>query len=144
MPLTQSERNRNWRTKYPETHKDCYENWRVDNKEKRNEYARKWHAEQRASDPVGHAKKVRKAALKRKYKITPEDYENMLAAQGGHCALCDRTPDQERHKYLNVDHCHETGKVRGLLCTPHNHAFGKFGDNEAGLLMALAYIRGGI
>ncbi len=77
----------------------------------------------------------RRIALKRYYGITTEEYNAMLAKQGGRCALCDRTG-------LHADHCHITGKFRGLLCRPHNVALGTLGDNEPGLLKALEYIRG--
>jgi hypothetical protein len=117
--------------------------WRLANKERRNAYARKWHAQRVASDEKTYRNETRRSRLKRKYGITPEDYERMLLFQGSHCALCDRTEEDERHKRLNVDHCHETGKIRGLLCTPHNHALGWLGDGEAGLLRALAYIKRG-
>jgi hypothetical protein len=142
MALTRSEISRRWRTKNPDAHKANYDDWRVANKEKRNEYARKWHANKRATDPKTHAKKVRRSILKRRYGITPEQYETMLAAQGGHCALCDRTPADERFKHLSVDHCHGTGHVRGLLCMSCNQAIGKLGDDENGLLRALNYLRG--
>jgi Recombination endonuclease VII len=62
--------------------------------------------------------------------------------QDGHCFFCDRTPDQERYGVLCVDHCHETGRIRGLLCITHNRSLGVFGDNEQGLLKVLAYVRG--
>jgi len=45
--------------------------------------------------------------------ITDAEYERLLAAQGGHCALCANTPKTRR---LHVDHDHRTGEVRGLLC----------------------------
>jgi hypothetical protein len=45
--------------------------------------------------------------------VTDEQYERLLAAQGGHCALCPSTPKTRR---LHVDHDHRTGLVRGLLC----------------------------
>lgn len=47
-------------------------------------------------------------------------YEAMLAAQGGHCALCPRRPKPERR--LDMDHNHQTMKIRGLLCVPCNRA----------------------
>ena len=47
-------------------------------------------------------------------------YEEMLKAQGGHCALCPRTPKPERR--LDMDHNHQTMKIRGLLCVPCNRA----------------------
>lgn len=138
------EYNKKYRAENKDKVRSLTKNWQTANKDRGNAYARKWHAEKRASDPVTHAKNVRKAQLKRRYGITLEQYDTMLAAQGGHCALCDRTPEQEKYKHLNVDHCHATGKIRGLLCTPHNHALGQLGDDEAGLLRAIEYIRGGI
>lgn len=45
--------------------------------------------------------------------VSDEQYERLLAAQGGHCALCPSTPKSRR---LHVDHEHRSGKVRGLLC----------------------------
>lgn len=141
--MSTSERNLRWRTKYPDRHKKNYEDWRVKNQERRNAYARSWRAEKRAADPVGASKAVRRIQLKRRYGITPEDYDRMLAAQGGRCALCERAPSQERFGHLSIDHCHDTGKIRGLLCTPHNSAIAAFGDNEDGLFRALRYIKGG-
>lgn len=51
--------------------------------------------------------------------VTDAEYERLLAAQGGHCAICPNTPKTRR---LNVDHDHATGKVRGLLCHRCNRA----------------------
>lgn len=47
-------------------------------------------------------------------------YDEMLAAQGGHCALCPRRPKPTRR--LDMDHNHQTMKIRGLLCVPCNRA----------------------
>ena len=66
-------------------------------------------------------KQKRKDALKSKYGISVEDYESMLAAQGGVCAVCG---DVNSDRRLAVDHDHETGEVRGLLCTRCNVAIG--------------------
>lgn len=52
-------------------------------------------------------------ALLARYGITQADYEIMLERQGGACAICKRPPGVKR---LHVDHNHETGEVRGLLC----------------------------
>lgn len=107
-------------------------------------YMRKWYADLKQKDPEKYDHQRRKHRLKRKYGITPEEYEAMLASQGGRCALCDRRPDQERYGHLSVDHCHATGRVRGLLCTVHNSAVAAFGDDETGLLRALAYVKRGV
>lgn len=58
--------------------------------------------------------------LKRKYGITPEQYEEMLYWQQGRCYICDRKP-RARDPRLAVDHDHATGLVRGLLCASCNH-----------------------
>lgn len=66
----------------------------------------------------------RRAHLKHRYGITVEQYDEMLAAQGGHCALCPWEPSDG--KVLAVDHDHETGRVRGLLCRGCNLALATF------------------
>lgn len=63
----------------------------------------------RARDP----ERERDLRLRRLYGITAEQYDEMLEAQGGVCAICERPPGKQR---LNVDHDHKTGLVRGLLC----------------------------
>ena len=66
----------------------------------------------------------RKSHLKRKYGLTLEAFDELLAAQGGGCAICGK-PDAD-----NVDHDHETGRVRGILCFNCNIAIGQFDDDE--------------
>lgn len=61
--------------------------------------------------------------LQKKYGITRVEYDTILAAQGGHCAVCPATEG------LDVDHCHKRGKVRGILCGPHNRALGLLQDD---------------
>ncbi len=60
------------------------------------------------------SRKKRDAYLFKKYRIRQRDYERMLKAQGGVCAICKKPP---RKNHLNVDHIHDkTKRVRGLLC----------------------------
>ncbi len=78
----------------------------------------------------------RSARLIREYGISLVEYDKMLVAQEGVCAICGR-PDPKRR--LTVDHCHLTGKVRGLLCKKCNTAIGLLGDSSDVLVKALAY-----
>ena len=75
--------------------------------------------------------------LKNRYGITPEQYDEMLEAQGGVCAICKQAPEGRR---LAVDHCHTTGNNRGLLCINCNTALGKFFDNTEYLSNAIRYL----
>jgi len=88
--------------------------------------------------PRGYAVE-RKRQLKKLYALTPEQYESILVAQGGHCAVCDRTRENNGN-CLGVDHCHDTGVVRGILCARHNTALQKFGDNEDGIRRLMEYL----
>lgn len=69
--------------------------------------------------------------------VTEERYQEMLLAQDGRCAVCRK----KWHRKLYVDHCHETNRVRGLLCGPCNTAIGQLGDTVEGLERALAYLK---
>lgn len=82
-----------------------------------------------------------KSDLKRNYGITPEDYNEMFEAQEGCCAICSTHQVSMKHK-LHVDHCHKTGKVRGLLCKNCNLALGNFQDSTKLLLKAIQYLEG--
>ena len=70
----------------------------------------------------------RRWAMKSNYGITIEQYDAMVVAQNGCCAICGQEPQFaiRQWKKLHVDHCHETGKVRALLCVHCNHGLGKF------------------
>jgi hypothetical protein len=76
------------------------------------------------------------AHLERRYGISRADYDALLARQGGVCAICAKPPE----KTLCVDHCHATGKVRGLLCRQCNFGLGCLGDDQAALIASLAYL----
>jgi len=82
---------------------------------------------------------MREYHLMRKYGLTIADYEQMLAEQYGGCAICGR-PEPEGGS-LHVDHDHETGAVRGLLCFPCNQAIGAFEEDIEFLSAALGYLR---
>lgn len=75
------------------------------------------------------------------YGITREQYDAMVEAQEGKCAICRRSEWGGRHNKPHVDHCHETGRVRGLLCDGCNNGLGRFGDDPERLERAAAYLR---
>lgn len=99
----------------------------------RNEWAR---ANRATTRPVEYA-----AKLRRRYGITIDQYEAMLARQVGRCAIC-RTdkPGGNGGRTFHVDHDHATGRVRGLLCSPCNSGLGHLGDSPGRLREALAYL----
>lgn len=82
----------------------------------------------------------REYRLRRDYGISLVEYDEMLEAQGGGCAICGKTPEENRRR-LAVDHDHETGEVRGLLCIRCNHGLGNFLDSSELLRSAIQYLQ---
>lgn len=80
--------------------------------------------------------------LRREYGLSIEEYEAMVKSQKGLCLLCEKPPKPGFHHRLQVDHCHASGKIRGLLCNTCNTALGRLGDGEEGILRLLRYVRG--
>jgi recombination endonuclease VII len=80
--------------------------------------------------------------LQKKYKITLQEYNQMLERQKGVCAICQKKPGKgKKSKRLAVDHSHKTGKVRGLLCLRCNHyVLGKSDENPITLRRAADYL----
>ena len=78
----------------------------------------------------------RERHLVKKYGVTLVVYDAMLKAQNGCCAICGKT----QSKAFDVDHCHVTGKVRGLLCSTCNRLIGYAKDDPRILQAALRYI----
>jgi hypothetical protein len=119
--------------------------YRERNKEKLRAQKRAAHLKRQASK--GYDEKAAQARiqhLKRAYGLTPEQYEAMVSAQDGKCAICGGLGGRNRigePRPLDVDHCHETGRVRALLCQSCNRGIGQFGDNEALVAKALDYLR---
>lgn len=77
--------------------------------------------------------------LRSKFGLTQADYDAMLAVQDGLCAIC-RRPGEQSYKGLHIDHDHESGRVRGLLCHRCNMALGLLGDSVTALAEAIAYL----
>jgi hypothetical protein len=76
---------------------------------------------------------TRRSLLKKLYKLSPEDYDEMLCRQNGLCAVCKTDDAGGRHGSgtFMVDHDHGTGRVRALVCTRCNLVIGALGDDAA-------------
>lgn len=88
------------------------------------------------------------SSYKTRYGITADDYDRMLKEQDGKCKLCNKeehvrgtTPDK-KPKRLAVDHCHKTGKVRGLLCHNCNVMLGQYEKWKDKFPLFEEYIKG--
>ena len=114
-----------------------YENWvrQPSNKESNRETQRQW--------AKNNPEKCENARLKYRFGITLEDYKKLLAKHGNKCAICEITTEEyakiNKHKF-HVDHCHTTGKVRGLLCNNCNVSLGGFRDSKEILEAAIKYL----
>lgn len=86
-----------------------------------------------------HKIQSKKAKLKKEYGMTPEQYSTLFELHGACCHIC-KTHRNNLKKDLAVDHCHITGKIRGLLCDKCNHGLGNFKDNLELLQEAQRYL----
>lgn len=75
--------------------------------------------------------------LKDKYGISIEEYNTLYHKQGGVCGICHGKCSRSR---LSVDHCHETGRIRGLLCAKCNRGLGFFNDNPVLIKRAIKWL----
>jgi hypothetical protein len=117
----------------PEPTKERVRRWQQENPERVNRYRREFNA-----SPQRKAAN-RRSYLKRKYGVTPEWYDQRLAAQGGGCAICGRPPRDDIS--LHVDHDHETGALRSLLCFTCNNLLGDVRDDAVLLSKAASYLQ---
>lgn len=80
----------------------------------------------------------RASKRKAKYGLTPEEFEVMRLLQNNRCATCS---DEFDPKHINVDHCHITGRVRGLLCMHCNRGLGAVRDRVETLEAMIRYLQ---
>jgi hypothetical protein len=83
---------------------------------------------------------IRNDNLRRHYGISHADYESMAASQGGVCAICGTQEPGQKKRYFCVDHDHETGKVRQLLCNDCNVGLARLGEDPERLRRAAEYL----
>ena len=87
----------------------------------------------------------KRISLKKDFGITLEYYYELLEEQNYVCAICKQPEtlwNKKHHKpqSLSVDHCHKTGKIRGLLCNNCNHGLGLFKEKPKTFESALVYL----
>lgn len=101
--------------------------------------------QQRQNNLLSRRLYEKKYQVTKKYGLSWTQYEDILEAQGGCCAICDKRLslflDNSELPVANVDHDHVTGAVRGLVCLQCNAAIGYFRDDEKLLLRALKYLQ---
>jgi len=98
---------------------------------------KEWRDNNREAVRTNVRRNVRKALYAR-YGLAPGEYEKILSEQNGRCAICGNEPKGERP--LSVDHCHDSGKVRGLLCHGCNTGIGFLKDDVGLLKKAIKYL----
>lgn len=107
-------------------------------KEQRREYCRKYYRERYTGNKYFDSS-VKNSILKRKYGISTATYTEILKSQNHCCAICGKN-EGEFKKSLEVDHNHDTGAIRGLLCMNCNLLIGKAHDSQAYLYKVIAYL----
>lgn len=117
-----------------EERKSYTQQYYAKNKVRLREYQREW----RKNNPRKFRPEYAHEFNLRKFGLSVKDYASLLAKQNGVCAICQK-PDKDNIR-LAVDHCHATGRIRGLLCSNCNIALGNFYDNVDSLKAAISYL----
>lgn len=123
------------KTKYMSSCKVCkrlyVQNWVNINRPKTKEYKTTYRIKNRENARL----KAKVTHLKNSYNITPDQLQELKNKQNNKCLLC------SKETKLYVDHCHKSGKIRGLLCPKCNSALGLFFDNTDVLEKAIKYLK---
>lgn len=140
LPGSEFYLSKNWKDGFYPSCKPCTRaaKKRSDMKNLTPERRRAYVAAYRKRHPDRVKAQERRRNLK-KFGITPEQYDEMLATQGGVCAICLQPPTGA--KLMPVDHCHASLENRGILCTNCNTALGLFKDDPIRLASAIDYLR---
>jgi hypothetical protein len=142
------QKSRKAKRDYYEAHKDRWEMTREDmdraNELRREHYEKSEEMRVKRKDAAkawerSNPKKVKANRLKT-YGITLEEFEELLASQGGKCAICGMSDTIDPKMFPIVDHCHTNNHVRGILCGKCNKGIGLFGNSPALLRRAAKYL----
>ena len=112
--------------------------WRDANRERAREQWNR-HNRKRLADPA-HRQQKRDNELRRVYGLTRQELDALIAKQRGKCAICNGDPNGAGTR-LHVDHCHDSKRVRGLLCGKCNTAVGLLDDDPARAEALAKYLR---
>ena len=124
------EKTKKWQTANPEKRKATAAEWRKANPNYRKEHEEKY--------PEKFKERRFKELMWRiKVKMTYNEFKVMLKKQNNRCAICGK---EETKRRMSVDHCHKTGRVRGLLCQLCNTSLGGFQDDVGRLKKAIKYL----
>jgi len=123
----QNLRSRRYREKNLEKVRKSAREWNQRNAEKVRKYSLHWYH--------GNPQKAKDASLRKNHGISLEEYNRMFVSQSGNCAIC-----QKRMKIGCVDHCHVSGRIRGLLCHSCNFALGLLKDSPKIIRSAAEYL----
>lgn len=115
--------------------RDCMKQYRVDNRDHIKTYLQKHRAENPEKWKEYDRKHGRTKRLN-KHGLTRESFNQLVKQQDGKCLICQEVPSD----ILVMDHCHETGKFRGLLCRKCNAAIGQLYDDPELLRRAADYL----
>lgn len=116
----------------PSLSKEYAASYRAKNRERIRSRTNEWNKANRS--------KRKHYALKETYNLSLEDYAAMLAAQNNCCKICNKNQSVFK-RAMHVDHCHETGKIRGLLCKDCNLLLGRAKDQITTLENAILYLK---
>ena len=101
--------------------------------------AREW----KLQHPKQWERHARRSHLKRHYGLTPEAFDRIFDEQGRTCAICGAEEAKDERGFRpHVDHCHATGRVRGILCGRCNKGLGLFHDDAGLIKRAISYLEG--
>lgn len=143
--ISEFTKDKNDKTGFTYSCKKCrlniFKQWKLNNPEKYKETIQKRKYKQKEYYSLPEIKlKYRKKFIERKFNISYSDYEKMQIKQNNKCAICGNEENSADKDYLSVDHNHESGDIRGLLCTRCNVGLGYFKDNIQNLKNAINYL----
>jgi len=120
---------REWRARNPDSYKKSI----IKAKKKQQEWAK--------ANPKAKSIMYRVRRLKQRYGITIEQFNSIASSQQGKCAICGTVLATLPPRHTHVDHDHQTGRIRGILCHPCNIGLGNFKETIASFKAAITYLR---